>query len=110
MRVSHGLERGEGLGGDDEYRLGGIEIAHCFGEIRAIDIGEEPEGHDAVAVVPQRFVCHDRPKIRSADADIDYVADALAGMTLPGTAAEAMSEIRHFVEDGMDLAHQVAPI
>ena len=44
-RVGHGLERGEGLGGDDEQRLRRIEIAHRLGEVRAVDIGDEAEGH-----------------------------------------------------------------
>ena len=43
VRVGHGLQGGEGLGGDDEQRLLGIEIARGFGEIRAVDVGDEAE-------------------------------------------------------------------
>ena len=83
VRVGHGFQRGEGLGGDDEQRLGRIEIAHRFGEIRAVDVGDETESHGAVAVVLQRFIGHDRAEIGAADADIDDVADAFAGMAFP---------------------------
>jgi hypothetical protein len=43
MREGHGLERRESLGGDDEERLGGVEIGHRLGEIRAVDVGDEAE-------------------------------------------------------------------
>ena len=107
MRVGHRLERGEGLGGDDEQRLRGIEIAHRLGEIGAVDVGDEAEGHGALAVMLQRLVGHDRAEIRAADADVDHVADAPAGMTLPGAAAEPMGELRHPVQNGVDLGHDV---
>ena len=94
-RVGHRFQRGERLGGDDEQRLGRIEIAHRFGEIRAVDVGDEAEGHGALAVVLQRFVGHDRPEVRSADADIDDIADPLAGVAFPGAAAHAIGEIGH---------------
>ena len=110
MRVGHGLERGEGLGGDDEQRLGGIEIVHRLGEVGAVDIGDEAEGHGPLAVVLQRFVGHDGAEIRSADADIDDIADALAGMPRPGASAQPIGEGRHLVEDGMDIGHHVLAV
>ena len=73
--VGHGLERGEGLGRNDEQSLGRIETAHGFGEIGAIHVGDEAEGHRAVAVGSQRFIGHHRAEIRTADADIDHVAN-----------------------------------
>ena len=44
----------------------------------------------ALAVVPQRLVGHDRPEVGAADADVDDVADALAGVALPRAAADAV--------------------
>src|SRR5215469_1097570 len=85
-RVRHRFERGEGFGRDDKQCLGGIEIAHRFGKIGAVDIGHEAEGHGALAIVLERFVGHDWPEVRSPNADIDHVADALTGMTFPDTA------------------------
>ena len=110
LRVGHGLQRGEGLRGDDEQRLRGVEIAHRLGEIGAVDVGHEAEGHGAVAVVLQRLVGHHRPEIRSADADVDHIADALAGVALPGAAAHPLGEIRHPVQNGMNLGHDVAAV
>ena len=42
--VGHRLQRGEGLGGDDEQGLRRVEVADGLGEIGAVDIGDEPEG------------------------------------------------------------------
>ena len=72
-------------------------------EIGAIHIGDEAEGHGAVAIVPERFVGHDRAEVGTADADIDHVADALAGVALPFAAANAIGKRGHLVED---IVHQ----
>ena len=106
-RVGHRFQRREGLRGDDEQRLGRIEIAHRLGEIGAVDIGDEAERHGALAVVPERFVGHHRPEIGAADADVDDVADALAGMALPRAAAHALGEVGHPVEHRMDVGHDI---
>ena len=58
----------------------------------------------------ERFVGHDRPEIRSADADIDDIADALAGMALPVAAAHALGKVRHLVENGVNVGHDIAAI
>ena len=82
--VGHRLQRREGLGRHDEEGLRRIEIADRFGEVGAVDVRDEAEGQAAVAVVPERLVGHDRPEIGAADADVDDVADRLAGVALPG--------------------------
>ena len=110
LRVGHGFQRGEGLGGDDEQCLGGIEVAHRFGEIRAVDIGDEAERHRAVAVVAQRVIGHDRTEIGAADADIDQIANTLAGMTLPIPAAHPVGKIGHLVKHGVHIGHDVSAI
>ena len=58
----------------------------------------------------QRLIRHDRPEVRSADADVDYVADALAGVTLPGAIAQPIGEIGHLVQDGVDLRHDIPAV
>ena len=55
----------------------------------------------------KRFVGHDRAKIGTADADVDYVADALAVVAGHGTAAHALAERRHAVENGVDFRYNV---
>ncbi len=57
----------------------------------------------AVAVVLERLVGHHRPEVGAADADVDDVADALAGVALPRAAADAVGEVGHLVEHGVDL-------
>ena len=58
----------------------------------------------------QRFIGHDRPEIRATDTDVDDVANALARVTFPRTAADAVGKIGHLVEDGMDFWHNVLTI
>ena len=60
--------------------------------------------------MPERLVGHDRPEIRTADADVDDVADPLAGGARPGAAAHAMREVRHPVEHGVHVGHHVPAV
>ena len=108
--VGHRFQRREGLGRHDEERLRRIEIADRFGEVGAVDVRDEPEGEAAVAVVPERLVGHDRPEIGTADADVDDVADPLARVPGPGPAADAIGKVRHPVEHGMNLRHDVLAV
>ena len=59
----------------------------------------------AIAVVAQRFVGHDRSQIAAADADVDDVADGLAGKPEPFAGAKLVGELGHMVEH---LMHRVA--
>ena len=110
MGVGHRLQGREGLRGDDEQRFRRIEIVDRFGEIGAIDVGNEAEGHVAVAVMLERFVGHHRPEVGAADADVDDVANALAGVALPVAAADAVAKAGHLVEHGVDLRDDVLAV
>ena len=110
MRIRHRFERRECLRRDDEERLGGIEITNRLGEVGAINVGDEPESHGPIAVVFQRFVGHDRSEVGAADADVDDIPNAFAGVPLPLPAPDAVGEIRHPVEHGVDLGHHVLAV
>ena len=58
-------------------------------------------------VVAQRLVGHHRPQVRAADADVDDVADRLAGVALPLAGAHAVGERAHPVEHLVDLGDDV---
>src|SRR5579863_4883027 len=60
--------------------------------------------------MPQRFVVHDRSEIGATDADIDDIANALAGVTFPRSAAHSSGEIGHFVEDGVHVGYDVSSV
>ena len=108
--IGHRLERGEGLRGDDEERFSGIEIAASFCEIGPIDIGNKTKREGPFAVVLKGFVGHHRPEVRAPNADVDNVANALAGVALPGAAADPVAEISHPVEHGVDSRDHVLAI
>ena len=110
IRIRHRLKRGEGLRRDDEQRLLRVEILHRFGEVGSIHVRHEPERQIALAVVLQRLVSHHRTKIRSTDPDIDQVANALAGMSLPLAAANPIAELRHGVEHGVNLGDDILAV
>ena len=107
VRVGHRLQSRKGLRRDDEQRLLGIEVAGGLGEVGAVDIGNKAEGQFALAVVPQGFIGHHRPQVRPADADIDDIADRLAGVAFPLPAAHPVGKGGHLVQHGMDLGHDV---
>ncbi len=107
VRVGHGLEGGEGLGGNNEEGLGGIEVLNGLGKIGAVDIGNEAEGQRTVAVVAEGLVGHDGTEVGASDADVDDVLDALSGVALPLAAANAVGEGSHGPEHLVNLGDNV---
>ena len=86
--VGQRLERRERLRTDDKKRLFGSEIARRFHEVGAVYVGDEAECHFALAIITQRLVSHHRAQVGAADADVDDVADAFAGVAPPPAAAD----------------------
>ncbi len=64
----------------------------------------------AVAVVLERLIGHHRPKIGTSDADVDHVANALAGVAFPVATAYAVGEGGHLVEHRVDCRDYVLAI
>ena len=85
----------------------GVEVAGRLGEVGAVDVGDEAEGHVAARVVAQRLVGHHRAEVGAADADVDHVADRLAGVALPLAGADPLGEGAHPVEHLVDLLDDV---
>src|SRR5262245_26704755 len=110
MSVRHCFQRREGFRRGNEKRLRGVEIANGFREISAVNIGNEPEGHSALAVMPECLVSHHWPEIGSANADVDNVANALTGMALPFSTADTVREIGHLIQYGVDLRDYVLTV
>ena len=110
MCVGHCFQGREGFGGDDEQRFLCVEIACCLGKIGTVDIGNKAESQVALGVVAQGLVGHHWAQIGPADADIDHIADRFAGIAFPVSAAHAVREVSHLVQDGMDQRHDVYSI
>src|SRR5882724_4933593 len=83
---------------------------HSFGEIRAINVRNEPEGHAALAVMLERLVGHHGSEVGAANADVDDVADALACVSFPLPAPYAIRELSHLVQDPVNLGHYVLAV
>ena len=88
----------------------GIEIARGFGEVGAVHVGDEAECQVALAVMAQRLVGHHRTEVGAADADVDDIADALAGVSLPFAAADPSRERRHAIEHRVHLRHDIVAV
>ena len=109
-RVPDRLQRRERLRRDDEQRLLRIEVARRLDDVGAVDVGDEAERQVALRVVAEGLVRHDRAEVRAADADVDHVADPLAGVSRPLPAADAVGERRHAVEDLVHLRDDVLAV
>src|SRR6266567_1931007 len=83
--------------------LSRIEVAGGLGEVGAVDVRDEPEGHVTRAVRLERFVRHHRAEVGAADADVNDVAEALAGMALPRAVAHPGGEIGHAIQHRVHL-------
>ncbi|MCY1313058.1 hypothetical protein D9M70_635440 [compost metagenome] len=81
LRVGHGFDGGEGLGGDDDERRCRIKRIERVGNMCAIDVRDIMRAR-SVMVRRKCDRCHDRAEIRAADTDIDDVGDLLASRTL----------------------------
>jgi hypothetical protein len=67
--------------------------------------GAATSGHFGQPLV-ERIVA----RIPSPSPDVDDVPDGLARVAFPGTAADAIGKVGHFVEHGMDLGDHILPV
>jgi hypothetical protein len=81
-----------------------------FGEVGPIDVGNEPEGHPAIAVVLECFVRHHRSEVGAPDADVDHITNPFARMTRPGAVPDPIGEFGHLVKHRVDLGYHVLAI
>ena len=58
----------------------------------------------------QRLVSHHRAKVRTANANVDHVTNALSRVSLPHAALDAIGKLRHLVQHSVDLGHHVLSI
>ena len=108
--VGHRLLGRKLLAYDNEQRFGRVEIAGGLGQVRPVHVGNESHGQVAIAIGLQRLVGHQRPQVRAADAKVDHVADGLAGVAFPLSAAQAGRKRGHLVKHRQDTRHHVAAV
>jgi hypothetical protein len=58
----------------------------------------------------QRLICHHRAKVRTADADIDDVADWSARVPRPATVANIIGKPGHAIEHGVHSRHHILTV
>ena len=86
------------------------EIPGRLHEVGGVHVGDEPEGHVPVGVVAERLVGHHRAEVGAADADVDHVADPLAGVAGPRSRTHPVGEVGHPVEHLVHLRHDVLAV
>ena len=84
-----------------------VEAARGLGQVGGVDVRDEAQVEVALAVVAQRLVRHHRAEVGAADADVDHVADALAGVAAPRAVAHPVGERGHAVEHVVHAGHHV---
>ena len=59
------------------------------------------EGQRPIAVVAEGLVCHHRPEVRAADADVHDILDPTPGVAEPRPAPHTLREAGHLVQLGL---------
>ena len=108
--IRHRLLGGEGLRRDTEKRGFRINHAQHFGEMRAIDIGDEVHGSSRHLIRLQSLRHHHRTKVRTADADIDHGGERLARRTLAFARDDRIGERLHTLAHIFDQRHHILAI
>ena len=108
--VGHGLGCGEGFRADHEQRFGRVQATRRRIEFGAIRARNKAEGQVALAVLAQGLMGHHRAQVRPADAEVDDIADALAGVPAPGAAAHLQRKCRHAFKHRVHLARDVEAV
>jgi hypothetical protein len=93
--VGQGLGGGEGLGGDDEQGRVRVEARQYGVQIGRVDVGDEMQARTGLVKLAQRPREHPRAQVRSADADVDDVADARVAVHLADEAPHALARLPH---------------
>ena len=108
--VGHGLEGGEGFRRDHEQRLVRIESAVALAKSAPSTLAMKRNVDVRITEFTQRAPRHLRSEIGAADADVDDIADALAGMAFPGAGADLIGEGGHPVEDLVHFRHDILAV
>ena len=95
QRIAAGLQRGEGLGADDEQGAGRVCIDEQVGELAAVDVRDERHPRPTGGISVQRLDCHRGTEVRAADADVDHQGKCLAGTRFDAPIADRSGEIEH---------------
>jgi len=109
-RIGLRLERDEGLGADDEERARGIGLGDDVGELAAIDIGDEGHAGCALRHRLQRFHCHRRAEIGTADADVDHQGKGRIGAGADAALAHVLGKFEHALALGHHLRVDIRSI
>lgn len=76
-----------------------------FGQVRAVDVGDEMHAHLRHGKVVERTAYHPRAEVRSADADVHHVRDAPSGMACPCAAVHTVGKVAHLRAHAQHFGH-----
>jgi hypothetical protein len=109
-RIGHGFLGGEALGADDEQRGLGVQFFQGFGKVRAVHVGDETRAQLRASIRFEGFAYHQRAEVGAADADVDDVADLLAGMPAMPAAAHRIGETAHQPQYALYIGHDILAV
>ena len=95
----------EGLAGDQEQRLVGVDPRQHRGDVVAVDVGDEVKRQAGVGERGQRPHRHLRPEVAAADADVDDVTQSCRRRDI-GAGPGRFGELEHRLEHGVHLGRE----
>ena len=110
LRVHHRFGGGKGLGGDDEQRRLGIDLAQGGVHVVTVDVRDEVHRQARVGILAQGQADHLGPEVGAANADVDNVGDRLAAVAQPGAGAHRVGKGAHPIEHGVHVGVDVLAI
>ena len=105
--VGHRFLSGEGLGGDQKQRGGGVERLQRLADVGAVDVGDEVNTQVGGGVGREGGGNHLGTEIRPADADVDHVGDRIPAEAAPGAGTDPLAERAHLPEHPVHFRHYV---
>lgn len=96
-RICDSLLGREGLGSDDEERCFRVQLLQCLRNVGAVDVWHKM-CLEMACIWLQSFGDHQRPEVRSTDANVDDVSDGLPRISKPFSRAHLFGESSHVVE------------
>ena len=78
-----------------------VEALDLLGQVRRVDVGDEPHLEAVLHVRLERLVGHDGPEVGAADADVHDGRDPLAGHAGPRAGPHLLRERVHLGELGL---------
>ena len=99
--VGHGLDRGEGLGRNQEHGAARLQALQAGGQFMTVHVAHEMQALASVGEGVQRQHRHLRAQVRTADANVHHVGDGRVGAQGLGEGQHRVQRVVHLAQQGL---------